>query len=81
MHQSQNQTDVDILLRQAEMSQQLMEEQVTTEFAHLNILKELNACKRNFRRNIEKRENLKINLLKMQEMSLQIAQRELSQVK
>ena len=39
------QTDVDILLRQAEMSQKLMEEQVTSEFAHLNILKELNNAK------------------------------------
>ena len=36
------QIDVDILLRQAEMSEKLMEEQVTSEFAHLNILKELN---------------------------------------
>ena len=51
------QTDVDILLRQAEMSQQLMEEQVTSEFAHLNILKELNNAKGVLEESIEKREN------------------------
>ena len=53
------QTDVDILLRQAEMSQQLMEEQVTSEFAHLNILKELNSAKGILEETIEKRENFK----------------------
>ena len=53
------QTDVDILLRQAEMSQQLMEEKVTSEFAHLNILKELNNAKGLLEETIEKRENYK----------------------
>ena len=37
-----SQIDVDILIRQAGMSETLMEEGVTSEFAHLNILKELN---------------------------------------
>ena len=41
----QHQTSVDILLRQAEMSSQLLEEKVTNEYAHLNVLKELNAAK------------------------------------
>ena len=62
------QTDVDILLRQAEMSQQLMEEQVTSEFAHLNILKELKCCKGVLEETIEKKKFQKISLLKKQEM-------------
>ena len=41
-----SQIDVDILIRQAEMSETLMEEGVTSEFAHLNILKELNTNKK-----------------------------------
>ena len=41
----QAQTDVDILIRKTEMSAQLLEEKVTNEFAHLNVLKDLNAAK------------------------------------
>ena len=73
------QTDVDILLRQAEMSQQLMEEQVTSEFAHLNILKELNNAKGMLEETIEKRENYINQFVEDSRNELQIAQRELSQ--
>ena len=73
------QTDVDILLRQAEMSQQLMEEKVTSEFAHLNILKELNNAKGLLEETIEKRENYKNQFVEEARNELQIAQRELSQ--
>ena len=73
------QTDVDILLRQAEMSQQLMEEQVTSEFAHLNILKELNNAKGVLEETIEKRENYKNQFREEGRDELQVAQRELSQ--
>ena len=73
------QTDVDILLRQAEMSQQLMEEQVTSEFAHLNILKELNNAKGVLEETIEKRENYKNQFIEEGRDELQVAQRELSQ--
>ena len=51
------------------MSQQLMEEQVTSEFAHLNILKELNNAKGILEETIEKERISKISLLKNQEMS------------
>ena len=73
------QTDVDILLRQAEMSQQLMEEQVTSEFAHLNILKELNNAKGMLEETIEKKENYINQFVEDSRNELQIAQRELSQ--
>ena len=73
------QTDVDILLRQSEMSQQLMEEQVTSEFAHLNILKELNNAKGVLEETIEKRENYKNQFIEEGRDELQVAQRELSQ--
>ena len=73
------QTDVDILLRQAEMSKELMEEQVTSEFAHLNILKELNNAKGVLEETIEKRENHKNQFIEEARDELQIAQRELSQ--
>ena len=53
------QVDVDILLRQAEMSEELMKEQVTSEFAHLNILKELNTAKGQLESLIEKRKTIK----------------------
>ena len=73
------QTDVDILLRQAEMSQQLMEEQVTSEFAHLNILKELNNAKGILEETIEKKETYKNEFIEEARNELQLAQRELSQ--
>ena len=41
----QHQTAIDILIKQTEMSSQLLEEGIITEFSHLNLLKELNAAK------------------------------------
>lgn len=73
------QTDVDILLRQAEMSEKLMEEKVTSEFAHLNILKELNMAKGELETLIEKKENFKNVFIEEARDELQMAQRELSQ--
>ena len=74
-----SQTDVDILLRQSEMSETLMEEGVTSEFAHLNILKELNTAKGSLESLIEKRENFKNAFIEEAQNELQLAQRELSQ--
>ena len=74
-----SQIDVDILLRQSEMSEALMEEGVTSEFAHLNILKELNTAKGSLESLIEKRENFKNAFIEEAQNELQLAQRELSQ--
>ena len=74
-----SQIDVDILLRQSEMSETLMEEGITSEFAHLNILKELNTAKGSLESLIEKRENLKNAFIEESQNELQLAQRELSQ--
>ena len=74
-----SQVDVDILIRQAEMSEELMKEQVTSEFAHLNILKELNTAKGNLESLIEKKENFKRAFVEDSRNELQLAQRELSQ--
>ena len=74
-----SQIDVDILLRQSEMSEALMEEGVTSEFAHLNILKELNTAKGSLESLIEKRENFKNEFIEEAQNELQLAQRELSQ--
>tara|TARA_Y100000816_G_scaffold44699_2_gene28026 strand:+ start:1370 stop:2587 length:1218 start_codon:yes stop_codon:yes gene_type:complete len=73
------QIDVDILLRQAEMSEELMKEQVTSEFAHLNILKELNTAKGDLESLVEKKENFKRAFVEDSRNELQLAQRELSQ--
>ena len=74
-----SQIDVDILIRQAEMSEKLMEEGVTSEFAHLNILKELNTAKGQLESLIEKKENFRNAYIEESRNELQIAQRELSQ--
>ena len=70
-----SQTDVDILLRQAAMSEKLMEEKVTSEFAHLNILKELNMAKGELETLIEKKENFKNAFIEEARDELQMAQR------
>ena len=74
-----SQVDVDILIRQAEMSEKLMEEGITSEFAHLDILKELNTAKGSLESLIEKRENFKNAFVEDAQNELQLAQRELSQ--
>ncbi len=73
------QTDVDILLRQVEMSEKLMQEQVLSEFSHLNILKELNMAKGELETLIEKKENFKNAFIEESQDELQMVQRELSQ--
>ena len=75
----QSQVDVDILLRKTEMSAQLLEEKVTNEFAHLNVLKELNAAKGKLQELIEKRSNISNTWTEEGRDELQLAQRELSQ--
>ena len=74
-----SQIDVDILIRQAGMSEKLMEEGITSEFAHLDILKELNTAKGTLESLIEKRENLRNAFIEESQNELQLAQRELSQ--
>ena len=74
-----SQIDVDILIRQAGMSEKLMEEGITSEFAHLDILKELNTAKGTLESLIEKRENFKNAFIEESQNELQLAQRELSQ--
>ena len=75
----QLQMGVDILLRQVEMSAQLLEEKVTNEFAHLEILKELNRSKGALEEVIEKKQNIKNEFIEEARNELQLAQRELSQ--
>tara|TARA_B100001029_G_scaffold177050_1_gene180981 strand:- start:103 stop:1281 length:1179 start_codon:yes stop_codon:yes gene_type:complete len=75
----QLQVGVDILLRQVEMSAQLLEEKVTNEFAHLEILKELNRSKGALEEVIEKKQNIKNEFIEEARNELQLAQRELSQ--
>ena len=75
----QLQMGVDILLRQVEMSAQLLEEKVTNEFAHLEILKELNRSKGALEEAIEKKQNIKNEFIEEARNELQLAQRELSQ--
>ena len=72
-------TSVDILIRQVEMSAKLLEEKVTNEFAHLNILKELNSAKGELEEAIERRDNIKNIFIEDARNELQLAQRELSQ--
>ena len=76
---NQSQTDVDILLRKTEMSAQLLEEKVTNEFAHLNVLKELNAAKGRLEELIEKKTNVSNFWIEESRDELQLAQREISQ--
>jgi len=75
----QARTSVDILIRQAEMSSQLLEEGITNEFAHLDILKELNQAKGFLEESVEKKENLRNYFIEDARNELQLAQRELSQ--
>ena len=72
-------TSVDILVRQVEMSAKLLEEKVISEFAHLDILKELNVAKSSLEEAIEKRDNFKNAFIEDSRNELQLAQRELSQ--
>mgnify|MGYP001354670327 CR=1 FL=1 len=77
----QYQMSVDILIRQAEMSSELLEQKVTNEYAHLGVLKELNASKGQLEEQIEKRENILKRFVESARNELQIAQRQLSELK
>ena len=76
----QYQTAVDILIRQAEMSAELLEEKVTNEYAHLGVLKELNNAKGQLEEQIEKKENITKRFIEDARNQLQVAQRELSEL-
>ena len=75
----QLQMGVDILIRQVEMSAELLEEKVTSEFVHLDILKELNSAKGALEEAIERKQNIKNEFREESRNELQLAQRELSQ--
>ena len=75
----QLQMGVDILIRQVEMSAELLEEKVTSEFAHLDILKELNRAKGTLEEAIERKQNIRNEFREEARNELQLAQRELSQ--
>ncbi len=75
----QLQMGVDILIRQVEMSAKLLEEKVTSEFAHLDILKELNRAKGALEEAIERKQNIRNEFREESRNELQLAQRELSQ--
>ena len=76
----QHQTSLDILIRQAEMSEELLKQKVTNEYAHLNVLKELNAAKGKLEESVEKRENIKNDFVQNVRNELQVAQRDLSEL-
>ena len=76
----QHQTSLDILIRQAEMSEELLKQKVTNEYAHLNVLKELNAAKGKLEESVEKRENVRNDFIQNARNELQVAQRDLSEL-
>lgn len=76
----QHQTSLDILIRQAEMSEELLEQKVTNEYAHLNVLKELNTAKGKLEESVEKRENVRNDFIQNARNELQVAQRDLSEL-
>ena len=76
----QYQMSVDILIRQAEMSAELLEQKVTNEYAHLGVLKELNSSKGQLESQIEKKENITKRFVENARNELQVAQRELSEL-
>ena len=76
----QHQTAIDILIKQTEMSSQLLEEGIITEFSHLNLLKELNAAKGALEAALEEKENLTKKFIEDARNDRQIAQREISEL-
>ena len=76
----QHQTSLDILIRQAEMSEELLKQKVTNEYAHLNVLKELNAAKGKLEESVEKKENIRNDFVQNARNELQVAQRDLSEL-
>tara|TARA_Y200000002_G_scaffold92582_1_gene74637 strand:+ start:2595 stop:3803 length:1209 start_codon:yes stop_codon:yes gene_type:complete len=76
----QHQTAIDILIKQTDMSQQLLEEGIITEFAHLDLLKELNAAKGTLEAAIEEKENITKEFIEDARNQRQVAQREISEL-
>lgn len=76
----QHQTAIDILIKQTTMSEELLNEGIITEFAHLNLLKELNAAKGTLETAIEEKENITNDFIEDARNKRQIAQREISEL-
>ena len=76
----QHQTAIDILIKQTEMSEQLLNEGIITEFAHLDLLKELNAAKGALEAALEEKENITKEFIEEARNKRQIAQREISEL-
>jgi adhesin transport system membrane fusion protein len=62
------------------MSEELLEEKIITEFAHLDILKELNAAKGTLEATIEEKENITKEFIEDARNERQVAQREISEL-
>ena len=76
----QHQTAIDILIKQTEMSVKLLEEGIITEFAHLDLLKELNAAKGALESSTEEKENITKLFIENARNARQVAQREISEL-
>ena len=76
----QHQTAIDILIKQTDMSQQLLDEGIITEFTHLNLLKELNAAKGTLEAAIEEKDNITKEFIEDARNQRQVAQREISEL-
>ena len=76
----QHQTAIDILIKQTEMSLKLLEEGIITEFAHLDLLKELNAAKGALESSTEEKENITKLFIENARNARQVAQREISEL-
>ncbi len=76
----QHQTAIDILIKQTSMSEKLLEEGIISEFAHLDLLKELNAAKGTLEAAMEERDNLTKEFIEEARNERQIAQREISEL-
>ena len=76
----QHQTAIDILIKQTEMSVKLLEEGIITEFAHLDLLKELNAAKGALESSTEEKENVTKLFIENARNARQVAQREISEL-
>ena len=77
---AQHQTAIDILIKQTEMSEQLLLEGIITEFAHYDLLKELNAAKGALETSIEEKENITKQFVESARNTRQVAQREISEL-
>lgn len=76
----QHQTAIDILIKQTDMSQELLDEGIITEFAHLDLLKELNAAKGTLEAAIEEKDNITKEFIEDARNQRQVAQREISEL-